>query len=124
MGHVLNENNDDSNDIINRRNILTGQINNVLCYFGFKLDATVKCKLLYSYCSGFYGCELWRLKSPQLQSVGATWRRALKRIWQLPNNTHSDLLYALCGKWSIDDEISRRQIRFFFNCLTIDSVPI
>ena len=113
LGHVLNENNDDSDDIINRRNILIGQINNVLCYFG-KLDATVKCKLLYSYCSGFYGCELWRLKSPQLQSVGATWRRALKRIWQLPYNTHGDILNAICGKWSIDDEICRRQIRLDF----------
>ena len=75
LGHVLNGNNDDSDDIINRRNILIGQINNVLCYFG-KLDATVKCKLLYSYCSGFTAV-----------SCGGLNRRSCNQ-WEPPGDEH------------------------------------
>lgn len=36
------------------------QIDDVLCYFD-KLDSIVELKLLYSFCSGFYGCQLWNL---------------------------------------------------------------
>jgi hypothetical protein len=119
LGHILHESNTDSNDIINRRNALIRQANDVICYFG-KLDAIVKCRLLYSYCSSLYGCELWKLGSPEIDAVGVSWRKALKRVWGLPFRTHSDILYAVCGKWSIEDEVCRRSIRFISSCLESD----
>ena len=33
-GHIIASSNDDNLDILNRRNSLCGQINDVLCYFG------------------------------------------------------------------------------------------
>ena len=39
-------------DIINRRNSLCDQVNNVLSYFG-GLGIVTELKLLYSYCSSF-----------------------------------------------------------------------
>jgi hypothetical protein len=78
------------------------------------------CSLLYSYCSSLYGCELWKLGSPEIEAVGVSWRKALKRVWGLPFRTHSDILYAVCGKWSIEDEVCRRSIRFISSCLECD----
>jgi hypothetical protein len=116
LGHILHSNLTDCADILKRRSVLIGQINDVLCYFG-KLSPILKTDLLYSYCSSLYGCEIWDLNSPQLAAIGVTWRKALKRVWQLPYNTHSNVLYSLCGKWSIDDEIYRRNFRFVLSCI-------
>ena len=40
LGHIISSNLNDEADIMQRRNIMAGQINNVLCYFG-KLDRGV-----------------------------------------------------------------------------------
>lgn len=76
-----------------------------------------KVSLLYSYCSSLYGCELWDLSCPQLSAIGVSWRKALKRLWQLPLGTHAHILYALCGKWSIEHEICRRSLHFALSCI-------
>ena len=57
LGHLINDSLDDNNDIAVRRNILCGQINNVICYFA-NLDAVTKLKLFNTYCSSFYGSVL------------------------------------------------------------------
>jgi len=51
---------DDKHDIANRRNMLCGQINDVLCYFS-KCQPVVKQKRLYAYCHSLYGSVLWPL---------------------------------------------------------------
>ena len=58
LGNIIDVNQSDSACIINRRNRLIGQINDVLCFFS-KLDSYTKTKLLYAYCSSFYGSVLW-----------------------------------------------------------------
>jgi len=55
LGHIVSADNDDKADITNRRNILCGQTNNVLCYFG-KYQAVIKHKLLFASCYSLYGC--------------------------------------------------------------------
>jgi len=69
-----------------------------------------------------YGCELWKLGSPEIEAVavGVSWRKALKRVWGFPGRTQSDILYAVCGRWPIEDEICRRSIRFVSSCLRSD----
>ena len=60
LGHIIASSNDDNLDILNRRNSLFGQINDILCYFGC-LGPVAKLKLQKAYCSSYYGCELWDL---------------------------------------------------------------
>ena len=49
---------------------------NIVCMFG-KLDSVTKMKLLKAYCCSFYGCELWDLSNIAVQTLCATWRKAL-----------------------------------------------
>jgi len=51
---------DDKADIIGKRNVLCGVINNVLRFFG-KRDPVTKLSLLKAYCSSIYGSVLWDL---------------------------------------------------------------
>jgi len=109
----------DCDDILNRRNSLVGQLNDTLCYFG-KLNPLTKINLMYSYCSSLYGCELWDPRSQQLSTIAVSWRKALRRLWNLPYDTHSHVLYALCDKLPIEDEVCRRSLRFAMSCISTD----
>ena len=50
VGHTISCRCDDKSDILNRRNCMVGQINNVICYFN-NLDSLIKLKLVVAYCT-------------------------------------------------------------------------
>ena len=57
LGHIISESMDDKHDILHRRNMLCGKINNVLCFF-CQQNPAVKLQLMCRYCSDlavFYG---------------------------------------------------------------------
>lgn len=120
LGHILSTDCKDNLDIEHRRIQMVKQVNDVLCYFG-KLDATVKLQLLYSYCSSLFGSVLWDMSCNCLSSLFVSWRRSLKRIWGLPSNAHSDLLYGLCGKRPIDIDVMYRTLNFIYKCTSSDN---
>ena len=99
--------------------MLCGQINSVLCFFS-KRDPIIKLSLLKSYCSSFYGCVLWDLSHSCINDFCVIWRKGLRRVWDLPHNTHSNLLSPLCGSLPLMDEISCRNAQFIGNCLKSD----
>ena len=91
-GHIfISAMHDNKVEILSKRNILCGQMNNVLCYFG-KCDPITKLSLLKAYYSSFYGSVLWDLSHPSMDTLCAIWRKGLGRVWSLPHNTHSALL--------------------------------
>ena len=93
------------------RNCMIGQVNSVLCHFG-KLPSSVKSKLLYAYCSSLYECELWDLWNKNIDTVCVAWRKALRRVWNLPFNTHCAL--------PVYDVICKRVLSFITKCVHSD----
>jgi len=102
LGHIISSDSDGKSDIINRRNILCGQINNVLCYFG-RCCAVVNQRLLFTYCYSLYGSVLWDLENPY---VCTAWRKGLRRAWGLPAETHCALLPILSNSLPVIDELA------------------
>jgi len=90
---------DHNKEILNKRNELCGKINNVLCYFKC-CDPVVKVKLLRSYCSDLYGSVIWDMSANNVENICIAWRKGLRRLWELPFQTHSTLdslnLYVNC----------------------------
>jgi len=39
-------------------------------------------------CTSMYGCELWYLDDSKINEFCTAWRKGLRRIWNLPYNTH------------------------------------
>ena len=103
LGHIITSTMDDTADIQQRRNSFIGQTNNVLCFFN-KLDTSVKLQLFKSYCCSFYGSELWSLDNIHVDNICVAWRKALRRILQLPYNSHSYLLPILSDTLPIFDD--------------------
>ena len=113
----------DNADIINRRNILCGQINNVLCYFG-KCQSVIKQKLLFAHCYSLYGNVLWDLNNRHVESVCVTWRKSLRRAWSLPSDTHCALLPVLSNALPVIDELAKRSVRLLQRCLSSDNYAV
>jgi hypothetical protein len=117
LGHLINSDLSDDDDIIKQRNIFIGQTNNNLCYFK-NLHSNIQYKLFHSYCTSFYGCELWQLFNPTIESFCVAWRKGLRRIWKLPYNTHCSLLPVVSQCLPIFDELCRRFLNFARSCVT------
>ena len=67
----------------------------------------MKYKLFRSYCSSIYGCELWHLGGGKVNDFCTAWCKGLRRIWNLPYRTHSDILQSLSDDVPVFDEICK-----------------
>jgi hypothetical protein len=123
LGHVINSAFDDREDIADKRGAFVGQGNNVICYFN-KLGSHVRQQLFDAYCTSFFGCELWRLDHPEIDSLCVAWRRAIRHIWFLPPTTHCALLPLISKSLPPLDEICKRFLSFLGRCLTHHSTLI
>ena len=122
LGHVINASTDDIDDISHRRGAFIGEVNNVLCYF-ITVNSHTKYRLFQSYCTSFYGCELWCLLDDEVQSLCTAWRKSIRKIWEQPYRTHSYLLPLLCCSLPLFDQlcIHVRSLNFVQRCLAHDS---
>ena len=53
--------------------------------------------------------------------VCIAWMKGLRRVWNLPNDTHSSILPPLCDSLPVLDELYRRTASFINNCVCSDS---
>jgi hypothetical protein len=111
LRHIINTNLSDDDDILARRFSFVGQVNNVLCYFK-KLDSFVKYKLFASYCTNFFGCELWSLSNQKINYICVAWRKSGRRVWDLPNDAHCFFISLLGSCLPLLDEFCKRSLNF------------
>lgn len=123
LGHIINAVSDDSDDIHDKRMSFIGQVNSVLCFFN-SLYSSTKQKLFHSYCSSFFGCELWSLANTNISDFCIAWHKAIRRIWSLPNRSHCALLPLLAGCLPIYDIICTRYLAFINACINHSSYVI
>ena len=116
LGHIITSKITDEEDILQRRNCFVGQVNNVLCFFR-KLDMFTKIKLFKSFCTSFFGCELWALDDRAIDEFCIAWRKSVRRVLDIPYNSHSFSLPVLSDTLPIFDEICKRSARFIVSCL-------
>lgn len=112
LGHLLTSSQDDSQDILRARRSLINQINNVLAIFT-EVSSTLRFRLLYNYCSSWYGSILWDCSNTHIELIARCWRKGLRRAVRLPLTTHNVLINCLWGQLPFINQVSLRQINFF-----------
>ena len=66
----------------------------------------------------FYGCQLWDLSSNYIEDICVAWQKAIRRIFNLPCNTHRYLLPFVAGSSHIRVNIVNRfNIFLMHRCL-------
>jgi hypothetical protein len=120
LGHTITSQLNDVSDITAKQYAFIGQTNNVLCFFR-KLTSYIKYRLFRSYCTSYYGCELWSLTTSNISDFCTAWRRGVRSIWNLPYTTHCYLLPLICQCLPVFDELCRRSINFARSCVSHES---
>lgn len=107
-------------DILSKKSSLIGQVNKILCNFR-NVNCLTKTRLVKAYCTSFYGAELWDLSHSGIESIRTAWNKGIRRIWQIPNTTHSAFLPGLCNMMPLEDMFYKRALNFVYKCLASKS---
>ena len=84
----------------------------------------VKNKLFNQYCCFYYGSQLWPLYNDSFSNVCTKWRKAIRRMWDLPYNTHCGLLPLVSELCPIEISLSCRFIKFMKSLLKSDNSTV
>ena len=87
LGNWLCSDLSDLIDINKKKGKMVSDINKLVNKFkGSKYN--VKCNLLRSYCTSFYGSQCWNLNDKNIGSLLTMWNRGVRKLFQLPFITH------------------------------------
>ena len=116
LGHLISSDDKYSliNDGIKNFNV---SFNRFLSDFS-SLHSIVKNKLFQQYCSTMYGSQLWPLWNNNMERICIQWRNALRRIWRLPRNSHTDIVHLVSDKEPLHISLAMRFIKFYRSLLT------
>jgi len=91
-------------DIQAKRGDLVGRVNTLLanCYGA---PDNVLMEVFSSQCSHMYGAQTWNFKDKSVKSFHTMWRRCIRRLLDLPWQTHSRFLPDLTGLKSSEDKV-------------------
>ena len=84
-------------------------------------SSAVKCALFKNYCTSLYGALFCDMSSIHLERLCISWRKALRRIFKLPNRTHCRFLPIISNIDSVDVLIHRRFIKHLLMGLKHDN---
>ena len=81
---------------------------NVLFRDLYYVSFDIKYLLMKTYCMSLYGCPLWELDGKNIEKFYVAWRKGIRRLFGLPNNTHCALLNLIFNDITIDSQIDKR----------------
>ncbi len=81
------------------------------------LYSFIKCKLFKHYCCNFYGSTLWLLTSKSCYDICVAWRRALRKLWNVPYRTDNNILTILSNNLPLEMSLDKHFITFSNNIL-------
>ncbi len=113
LGHYLSFDLSDSVDILSKSRDLIKKANLMLYTFSVA-DPLVKTRLLQCYCLSLFGCALWNLSCPALSTIEVSFNNILRRIWQLPRNSHTGILHLTARLPSIVNVVLSRSSALLF----------
>ena len=123
LGHYLTYNLSDDEDIVFRSRDFLKKANLLFNNFKFCCPSTLTF-LLRSFCLSLYGCALWRLDSKAITSIEVAFNKVLRRIWNLPFNSHTRIVHCTARLFSIFNLISARSSSLLFSALSCSSFPV
>jgi len=123
LGHLVSNDLKDADDIAIKRGAFIGQANFILNTFK-QLKSKYLYKIFTIYCMSFYGSQLWKLNEASLSPLLKSYNIALRKIFQLPYNSHRSIIYYLANGSSLLDLLSARTNSFINRCLTSCNVVV
>lgn len=111
LGNVITQRMNDEADCIAKKSAFIGSVNRLLANFKH-LDSHVRIKLFNSYCSSFYGAQMWKLECPWVNCVITAWNKGVRALLRLPPTTHRWLLGPLINSLYVKQMFHVRSLIF------------
>ena len=115
LGHTIGKDSNAKN-ISRGVNNLINSTNKMLSKFSF-CSSHVKAELFRSYCSSYYGCVIWNFNSSHIKRLHVMWRKIARRIWNVPNTTHCNLIPTMMSSYCIKTQLWLRYAKFLHNSI-------
>ena len=90
--------------------------NILLANFGHLCSSVLK-RLFSQYCGSFYGILLCNFQSKDVNQIHIAWRKAIRRLHRLPNNTHKCIVNCLCHGLPFEYQMHNRLFKFYVSLL-------
>ena len=98
---------EENSDIKKKQGEFIASVNKLNAKFG-TVQSNIKSRLLQTYCTSWYGCQLWELGSSGSCRMNTQWNKSIRRTLKLPYTTHCMLLPLVAGNGNFH---SQQEIR-------------
>lgn len=115
LGHIIQDNISDDLDIDRVTNDFRGRANAILADFN-TVCTRDRLYLMKTFCSSFYGSQLWALNNNHLHNLYAAYRKAVRKSLYLHPRTHNALIPILSGSLPIECMLEKRFLNFYNKC--------
>ncbi len=113
LGNWLSSTNSDQEDLKLKTGQFIGSANKLMAKFPGS-PYSVKRKLFQSYCTSYYGCQSWCLVNANMEDFYTAWRKAVRRLLNLPWQSHNLLLPYILGQDSAQTSVEKRICKYIF----------
>jgi hypothetical protein len=110
LGNWLTPTLDDSHDISIKRGQFYGSVNNLFSNFK-QLPCDILSELFVTFCTSFYGSQCWSLRNTELTKLYSAYNKCLRRVWNLPYDSHRYIIHLLMGKGDLQRQLSTRFLK-------------
>ena len=101
-----------NNDVKHVSNKFCVAFNSMMSVFG-SLSCDLKYRLFKTYCMPLYGSVLWDFSDKGADYFFTQWRKSIRKLFNLPNTTHCNLLCHICHDIPIEHQLFARVQKFF-----------
>ena len=88
------------------------------------LSSEVKASLFQQYCTSLYGILFSQLYHAEADKLNVNWRKAMRRLYKLPQKTHCKLLPIVTDLLPVDIQVDLRYLKFMKTGITHENSVI
>ena len=123
LGNVINALTNDDDDCKAKTGQFIGSVNKLIANFKH-VELATRIKLFKSFCSSFYGSQMWNLNCNSLCQLHTAWNKAVRALLRLPYRTHRWLLGPLLGGAHIREEHYIRTAGFLLSAVSSGNATV
>ena len=110
LGHILNYDLSDDKDVTNRMYMYNRKANAILSDFRH-ISGDLRVRIMQAYCSSYYGSQLWNLSNKCLERLYTSWRKSIRKAFNIPMRTHCAYIPLLCKCMQLNVQLEQRYVK-------------
>ena len=118
LGNIISWNLSEEAEIKYKKGNFIGRVNSLVANFkgtGRNVLSTV----FRAQCCHFYGSQAWDLSSKYIDNFDVAWRKAVRKLWYVPNVTRSKILPHLVNMNTVHEQAASRFVKMYNNVMKV-----